>query len=453
MSDKVHVIQETEPGSIAEELGLEPGDAILEINGQPIEDVFDYRLMCQEEYLELLVRGADGDEAIFEVEKDDDEDLGIVFENGLMDDYRSCRNKCMFCFIDQMPPGMRETLYFKDDDSRLSFLQGNYVTLTNMSESDLNRIIRYRMEPINISVHTMNPELRCRMLHNRFAGDALKKIDTLYEAGIEMNGQIVLCPGINDGEELNATIRALSCYLPVMQSLSVVPVGLTRYREGLYPLQPVSKECAAQTIDIIEKWQQKIYKEFGFHFVHASDEFYILAERELPEEERYDGYLQLDNGVGSVRLLCDEFTQALAEEEGSTETREISLATGRLAAPYLERLIRQMNEKFPHVRVHLYPIRNVFFGEEITVVGLITGQDLTAQLKEQTLGEELLISVHMLRSGENVFLDDITTDDVCEQLRVPLRVVKPGGQELLDALLGRTPDEADTEYPGYEMRE
>ena len=453
MSDKVHVIQETEPGSIAEELGLEPGDAILEINGQPIEDVFDYRLMCQEEYLELLVRGADGDEAIFEVEKDDDEDLGIVFENGLMDDYRSCRNKCMFCFIDQMPPGMRETLYFKDDDSRLSFLQGNYVTLTNMSESDLNRIIRYRMEPINISVHTMNPELRCRMLHNRFAGDALKKIDTLYEAGIEMNGQIVLCPGINDGEELDATIRALSCYLPVMQSLSVVPVGLTRYREGLYPLQPVSKECAAQTIDIIEKWQQKIYKEFGFHFVHASDEFYILAERELPEEERYDGYLQLDNGVGSVRLLCDEFTQALAEEEGSTETREISLATGRLAAPYLERLIRQMNEKFPHVRVHLYPIRNVFFGEEITVVGLITGQDLTAQLKEQTLGEELLISVHMLRSGENVFLDDITTDDVCEQLRVPLRVVKPGGRELLDALLGRTPDEADTEYPGYEMRE
>ena len=453
MSDKVHVIQETEPGSIAEELGLEPGDAILEINGQPIEDVFDYRLMCQEEYLELLVRGADGDEAIFEVEKDDDEDLGIVFENGLMDDYRSCRNKCMFCFIDQMPPGMRETLYFKDDDSRLSFLQGNYVTLTNMSESDLNRIIRYRMEPINISVHTMNPELRCRMLHNRFAGDALKKIDTLYEAGIEMNGQIVLCPGINDGEELDATIRALSCYLPVMQSLSVVPVGLTRYREGLYPLQPVSKECAAQTIDIIEKWQQKIYKKLGFHFVHASDEFYILAERELPEEERYDGYLQLDNGVGSVRLLCDEFTQALAEEEGSTETREISLATGRLAAPYLERLIRQMNEKFPHVRVHLYPIRNVFFGEEITVVGLITGQDLTAQLKEQTLGEELLISVHMLRSGENVFLDDITTDDVCEQLRVPLRVVKPGGQELLDALLGRTPDEADTEYPGYEMRE
>lgn len=453
MSDKVHVIQETEPGSIAEELGLEPGDAILEINGQPIEDVFDYRLMCQEEYLELLVRGADGDEAVFEVEKDDDEDLGIVFENGLMDDYRSCRNKCMFCFIDQMPPGMRETLYFKDDDSRLSFLQGNYVTLTNMSESDLNRIIRYRMEPINISVHTMNPELRCRMLHNRFAGDALKKIDTLYEAGIEMNGQIVLCPGINDGEELDATICALSCYLPVMQSLSVVPVGLTRYREGLYPLQPVSKECAAQAIDIIEKWQQKIYKEFGFHFVHASDEFYILAERELPEEERYDGYLQLDNGVGSVRLLCDEFTQALAEEEGSTETREISLATGRLAAPYLERLIRQMNEKFPHVRVHLYPIRNVFFGEEITVVGLITGQDLTAQLKEQTLGEELLISVHMLRSGENVFLDDITTDDVCEQLRVPLRVVKPGGQELLDALLGRTPDEADTEYPGYEMRE
>ena len=451
MSDKIHVIQEIEPGSIAEELGLLPGDAILEINGRSIEDVFDYRMLCQEEYLELLVRGIDGDEAIFEVEKDYDEDLGITFENGLMDDYRSCRNKCMFCFIDQMPPGMRETLYFKDDDSRLSFLQGNYVTLTNMSDTDLERIIRYHMEPINVSVHTMNPELRCRMLHNRFAGDALKKIDTLYEAGIGMNGQVVLCPDVNDGEELDATIQALSRYLPVMRSLSVVPVGLTRYREGLYPLKPLSAACAAQKIDIIERWQKVFYKKYGFHFVHASDEFYILAGRELPEEDRYDGYLQLDNGVGSVRLLVDEFLEALEEEEGSEEAREISLATGRLAAPYLTQLIDRMHEKFPNVQVHLYPIRNDFFGEEITVVGLITGQDLVRQLKGKPLGEELLISVHMLRSGENVFLDDITTEDVSRDLNIPLFPVKPGGRELLYTMLGYAEWEEDTEYPGYEI--
>lgn len=451
MKEKGHVISGIVPGSIAEELGLESGDTVLQINDQWVEDVFDYRFLCQEEELTLLVRGTQGEEVLFEIEKDFDEDLGIVFENGLMDDYRSCRNRCIFCFIDQMPPGMRETLYFKDDDSRLSFLQGNYVTLTNMSDHDLERIIRYRLEPINISIHTMDPELRCRMLHNRFAGDALKKLNRLYEAGIEMNGQIVLCPGWNDGDRLEETIEALFPYLPVMQSLSVVPVGLTRYREGLEPLSPVSAEAAAQTIAIVEKWQQRAFEEHGIHFVHASDEFYLLAGQPLPEEERYDGYLQLDNGVGTIRLLESEFEEALAEVPGNSRSRELSLATGYLAAPVLEKMLSSFREKYPGILVHVYPIRNNFFGEQITVAGLVTGQDLLEQLKEEKLGERLLLSVHMLRSGEEVFLDDVTVSQLEESLQVKVNIVKSSGADLLQALLGES--ENDTEYPGYELKE
>ena len=452
MKAKGHVIRSVAPGSIAEELELSPGDMVLEVNGQPIEDVFDYRFLCQDEYLELLVRDQEGDEVLFEIEKDESEDLGIDFENGLMDDYRSCHNHCVFCFIDQMPPGMRETLYFKDDDSRLSFLQGNYVTLTNMSEEDLDRIIRFRMEPINISVHTMNPELRRRMLHNRHAGTSLEKLDRLYEAGIEMNGQIVLCPGYNDGPELDDTIAKLAAYAPVMQSVSVVPVGLTRFRKGLAPLTPVTKECAARTIDIVERWQREIYPETGLHFIHASDEFYLLAERPIPEEERYDGYLQLANGVGTVRLMRDEFAEALAECAGDEREIEISLATGRLFAPEIRAMTRSLHEKYPGVTVHVYAIRNDFFGEAITVTGLITGQDLIGQLREKPLGSRLLLSVDMLRSGETVFLDDITVAEAEQTLQVPVNIVKSSGAALLAAFLGKEEPESRG-YPGYELKE
>ena len=267
------------PGSIAEELELEAGDVLTAINGQPVEDVFDYRYLMNDEYVTLLVEKADGELWELEVEKEFEEDLGAEFENGLMDDYRSCSNRCIFCFIDQMPPGMRDTLYFKDDDSRLSFLQGNYVTLTNMSRKDIDRVIRYRLEPINISFQTMNPELRCRMLHNRFAGEALKKVDLLYEAGISMNGQIVLCKGINDGGELEYSLEKLSAYAPVLQSVSVVPVGLTKFREGLFPLEPFTKEDAEKVLEQIHRWQKAMYEKYGIHFVHASDEWYILAGR------------------------------------------------------------------------------------------------------------------------------------------------------------------------------
>ena len=289
---KGHLISKVDSGSIGEELELEPGDCVLTINGNPIEDIFDYEYYVNSPSMLMTVRKADGEEWELDIENDY-EDLGLTFENGLMSEYRSCSNKCIFCFIDQMPPGMRETLYFKDDDTRLSFLQGNYVTLTNLKEKDIERIIRFKLAPINISVQTTNPELRCKMLHNRFAGQSLKLIDRLYEAGTPMNGQIVLCKGVNDGEELKRSIEDLTKYIPCMQSVSVVPVGLSKYRDGLYPLEPFTKEDACQVIDLIEMWQKKLYKEHGIHFIHASDEWYILAERPLPEEERYDGYIQL----------------------------------------------------------------------------------------------------------------------------------------------------------------
>jgi len=354
----------------------------------------------------------------------------------LMDDYLPCHNKCIFCFIDQMPPGMRDTLYFKDDDSRLSFLQGNYVTLTNMSEKDMNRIVRYRLEPINISFQTTNPELRCKMLHNRFAGEALKKVDILYQGGIEMNGQIVLCRGVNDGEELERSIRDLTQYLPLLRSVSVVPVGLSKYRDGLYPLEPFTKEEAKEVIRTIEKWQKKVYAEYGIHFIHAGDEWYLLAEEEVPEEERYDGYLQLENGVGMLRLLFNEFEEGYAKLESGEHQEEISLATAKLAYPYLERMAKKMEEKYEGLKVHTYCIRNDFFGERITVSGLITGQDLMKQLKDQPLGSRLLIPCNMLKMDEDIFLDDFTLKEVSDTLQVPIDIVKSSGQDLIDAILG-----------------
>ena len=422
-----HKISRIEPGSIADELGIEPGDLLLTVNDSVIEDVFDYHFLIHDEELVLLIEKPDGEEWELEIEKDYDEDLGMEFEQGLMDEYRSCRNKCMFCFIDQMPEGMRETLYFKDDDSRLSFLQGNYVTLTNMSEHDIDRIIRYHLEPINISFHTTNPELRCKMLHNRFAGEALKKVDRLYEAGIEMNGQIVLCKGINDGEELERSIRDMSRYLPYLRSVSVVPVGLTRYREGLYPLKSFTKEEAKGVLEIIHRWQKKLFKEHGIHFIHAGDEWYLLAEEEIPEEERYDGYLQLENGVGMIRLLREECKEAFQALPGDEKSRRVSMATGLLAYPELCRIADMLKEKYPGTKVQIYPVRNDFFGEKITVSGLITGGDLIRQLKGKDLGERLLLPCNMFRSEEDVFLDDVTLAEVEEALQVRADIVKSSG--------------------------
>ncbi len=347
---------------------------------------------------------------------------------------------------------MRETLYFKDDDARLSFLQGNYITLTNMKEKDIERIIFYHLTPINISVHTTNPELRCKMLHNRFAGEALKQIDKLYKAEITMNGQIVLCKGVNDGKELERTIRELSAYLPYMQSVSVVPVGLTKHREGLYPLEPFSKEDAKEVLSLIHHWQNKLYQEYGNHFIHAGDEWYILAGYHVPKEERYDGYCQLENGVGMIRLFQNEWKEALAEKKGDNRKISISMATGKLAYPYIRQALLKVAEKFPNVTVRLYQITNEFFGEYITVAGLITGQDLIKQLTGQELGEILLLPAAMFRSGEQVFLDDITKEELEKALQVKVNIVKSSGQDFLSAVLMEEPGaEKSREGGKYEL--
>lgn len=473
---KEHIIEQIVPGSIAEELALAPGDRLVSINGQEAADVFDYHYLTNEEYLTVLIRKENGEEWELEIEKEYEEDLGIVFANGLMDEYRCCQNRCIFCFIDQMPKGMRKTLYFKDDDSRLSFLQGNYVTLTNLKEPDLQRIIKYKLGPINISVHTTNPTLRCKMLNNHFAGEALEKIRRFYEAGIPMNGQIVLCKGINDKAELNHTIEDLTAYMPLMESVSVVPVGLSRYRQGLYPLAPFTKEDAREVLAQIHHWQRICYEKSGLHFVHASDEWYLLAEEALPEEGRYDGYLQLENGVGMLRLLETEFLEALREAvtarqersqgaDASAVTRQesqeanasaaarqesqgadasaepgqpshrLSIATGLLAADQIRALTARFMQCFPQYQIEVFAIKNNFFGEQITVSGLLTGQDLIEQLKGQKLGERLLLPCNLLRSGEEVFLDDLTLCDLKRTLQVPVDIVESNGHHFVECLL------------------
>ena len=413
-----HIISKVQPGSIAEEMEIEPGDVLLSINDEPIEDVFDYRYMIKDEYVVVLIRKPYGEEWELEIEKDYDDDLGLEFENDLMSEYKSCSNKCLFCFIDQMPPGMRDTLYFKDDDSRLSFLQGNYITLTNMTEKDIDRIIKMQLAPINISVQSTEPELRCKLLHNRFAGDKLKFIDKLYEGHVEMNGQIVCCKNINDGEHLRRTIEDLSKYLPFMRSVSAVPAGITKYRDDLPKLDLYTKEEAG------------------------------AAERDFPEEERYDGYIQLENGVGMMRLLWTEFEEALHrqiaedtyEQLKQSLLQTITIATGKLAAPMLSKIAAQTMEAFPGLRIYVKQIRNDFFGETITVSGLITAQDLIAQLQEERkngreLGSYLLIPSNMLRTGEEVFLDDLTITDVEQALSMHVIVADTGGEDLLRAML------------------
>jgi len=450
MGKHYHRIAAVAPDSIAWELGLEPGDAIITINGCDIQDIFDYQYYMEDEFLQVEVLTKDGETCLLEIEKDEDEDLGIAFESSLMDDYHSCCNKCVFCFIDQMPPGMRETLYFKDDDSRLSFLQGNYITLTNMKEEDIDRLIYYHLSPINISVHATNPQLRCQLLHNRFAGDILDKIRRFYEAGIQMNSQVVLCRGLNDGAELDRTIRDLGDFLPYMQSLSVVPVGLTRYRDKLEKLEPFDAEDAGKVLDQILAWQQHFLKEKGTAFVHASDEWFILAGREIPEAAYYEGYGQLENGVGMVRLFIDQVRERLFELEEKRESfllppdpgtgesgrqRRVSIATAKLAYPTICSLAGEVMDRYPWLSVSVHCIRNDFFGEMITVSGLMTGQDIIAQLKDEDLGQVLFLPENVLRAGEEVLLDDLTLSDLAEAIGRPVEIIESEGKNFVDKLL------------------
>lgn len=438
---KKHLIKCVELDSIAEELEIEVGDFLVSINGKEIEDIFDYHYLLNDEYLEVLIEKSDGEEWLLEVEKDYEEDLGISFGESLMDKYRSCFNKCIFCFIDQNPPGMRETIYFKDDDTRLSFLQGNYVTLTNMKDKDIDRIIEYKLAPINISVHTTNPELRCKMLNNRFAGNLMNYIDKLYNADIPMNAQVVLCKGINDGKELEKTISDLLEYAPVIDSLSIVPIGLTKFRDGLCQIEPFNKEDSLKLIETVEHFQKIAMERHGYHFVHASDEWYINAGVEIPNEDNYDGYVQLENGVGMTRLLYDEVDQAiedyLDENNGELyqEEKTVSVVTGKLAYEIICNVCDKIKKVAPNVTINVYPITNNFFGEKITVTGLLTGGDIVAQIKDKNLGDGLMLSSSVLKADEDIFLDDMTLDDFQSALQVPVNIVKSSGMDFFNTII------------------
>lgn len=425
-----------EEGSYAFVAGVKAEDELISINGHEIFDVLDYRFFIQSKKLTLKVkRGLS--ELEFKIRKSSEfSDIGLEFETYLMDKQHSCRNKCIFCFVDQMPKGMRDTLYFKDDDSRLSFLFGNYITLTSLSEREAQRIIDMHISPVNISVHTMNPELRVKMMKNPHAGESLDFLRRFYEAGIEMNTQLVLCPGINDGEELRFSLSELGKLYPAVRSIAAVPVGLTKYRDGLYPLRTYTKEEAAEVIDIIDEFNA----HFSFFYegkviAYPSDEFYLLAERELPSEDFYGEYAQLDNGVGMCTLLKSEFESALSKEEPREIKRTVTMATGVSAYPIIKELAEKCEKKFPGLRVKVIKIENEFFGSTVTVAGLITGQDLKKQLKDEKLGDELLIPRVSLRNEGDLFLDDVSLSEVSEYLNIKVTPVKNDGYEMLFSII------------------
>jgi putative radical SAM enzyme (TIGR03279 family) len=439
LKHKSIVVREVTPGSIAEEAGIQSGDKILFINNEKIGDIFDYRFLVSEESLVIEIQKVDGELWEVEIEKDQYEDLGIEFDSSMLDEAKSCTNKCVFCFIDQLPEGMRETLYFKDDDSRLSFLTGNYVTLTNMDKEDIYRIIRYRMSPINVSVHTTNPGLRVRMLNNKFAGDVLDKIKILVNGGIKVNCQIVLCKEINDEAELDNTISDLAYLYPGVSSISVVPVGITRHRKGLYYLKPYDRKSANAVVLQVERWQKKLLEEFGSRIVYLADELYIMAQHELPGYDYYEDFPQLENGVGLVSLLRYEFYEYLdeAREYSIDKLRHTSIATGVSAFRFIREMAQELEGRYKGLKINVYEIKNKFFGENVTVAGLLTGGDIASQLAGKDLGEELLISRSMLKSGEQLFLDDTTIPVLESILKVKIGIVENSGKDFIDKLLGR----------------
>ena len=436
----VTILQIT-PHGIAEKYGLHPGDKLLSINGHEIVDVLDYQFYSKESNLTLRVKQLGKSLVrVIRLQKNEYDDLGMEFETYLMDKQRSCRNKCIFCFIDQLPHGMRESLYFKDDDSRLSFLFGNYVTMTNMEEREIDRIIEMHITPINVSVHTTNPELRCKMLNNRFAGNVMDRLKKLTEAGIELNCQLVLCPGINDGEELRRSLTELTALKNIV-SIACVPFGQTKFREGLPKIDGYTKETASATLAIIEEFGDHTLYFTGRRLVFASDEFYITAEKEIPKPEFYEDFSQIENGVGMISLLEDEFMTALEQTPADDQIRTCSIATGKIAAPLMQKLANAAMEKFKGLDCKVYPIQNDFFGETITVTGLLTGTDLITQLKDKELGKHLLLNGNMLRAPRtgdpqtDVFLDDVTLYELSEQLHTPITVTEDAGEDLLSAML------------------
>lgn len=422
--------------SIAAELGLEPGDVLLAVNGEEVHDVLDYRYLMNDETIVLKIRTVQGETVELDFEKDAYDDLGVEFDSGLMDKAQRCANACVFCFIDQLPPGMRDSLYFKDDDTRMSFFQGNYVTLTNLKDADIDRLIRLRVSPINISVHTMNPELRVKMLKNPRARMLPEIMERFAKNGIMMNCQIVLCPEYNDGGELEFTLSGLYELRDNIISVSVVPVGLTAHRKGLAPMTPVSAEKAAETIGTVEKWQAKARRETGRGFVYAADELYIKAGLDIPDGESYDGYPQIENGVGLIASLKEEFAAALRLGPEKLPGRKVTIITGVAAGPLMKAFAALVTEKYPNVTVEVAVVVNRFFGESITVAGLLCGCDITEQLRGRDLGDLAVISRDMLRDGTDVLLDDVTVPQLEEALKVKIEPADNDGFDLLEKILG-----------------
>ena len=433
MSVKINSI---EPHSHASRCDIKSGEYLVSINGNEIVDVLDYRFYQFSKELTLVIKDIKGNERTVNLRKPEYDELGLLFDTYLMDEQKSCRNKCVFCFIDQLPSGMRETLYFKDDDSRLSFLFGNYITLTNITEHEVDRIIKMHISPVNISVHTTNEELRCKMMNNRFAGDSLKHLRRLASSSIEINTQIVCCPGYNDGEELKRTLSDLE-ELGV-NMVAVVPVGLTAHREGLAELTPFDKEKALETVKIIEEFSSKCMEKYGRHIAFASDELYIKAGLSIPPYEHYEDFPALENGVGLIALLKDELSYAVEEFEGDTNIkRRVTIACGTSVAPFMRDMMDEVESKFKNVSINVVSIKNEFFGGGVNVSGLIVGRDLINQLKDIDLGDELLISSSMLRYENDLFLDDTSVEDVENTLNIKLTPVNNNGEELLYAVLGK----------------
>jgi putative radical SAM enzyme (TIGR03279 family) len=423
-------------GSIAQEAGIEAGDRLISMNGQPIGDVFDYRFLSAEEEVLLEVCKPDGEVLQVEIEKDEWEDIGLSFEKPLLDDEKSCRNNCIFCFIDQLPKGMRPSLYYKDDDARLSFLYGNYITMTNMKQEELERIVRYRMSPVNISVHTTNPQLRVSMLNNRFAGDLLPKMRYLAEQGILLNAQIVLCRGVNDAEELDKTLADLAELMPALNSISIVPVGLTRFRSGLPVLQPFDRDSALSVIQQAGRWQELFLKTTDSRKVYLSDEWYLMSGKELPDYSHYEDFPQIENGVGMAASFLQEFDEALSRRRKKNVNRTVSLVTGVLAGGIITEAAHRAVKSFPGLKIFVYPIENHFFGNTVTVTGLLTGTDILEQLRGKPLGDMLLLPSNMFRAGTEIFLDDLSMDEISHELAVGAKKVEPNGTAFLKALLG-----------------
>jgi len=428
------IVKKVYPGSIAEEAGIEEGDVLLEINGSRVEDIIEYRYLTNDEHLTLLVQKPDGEEWEIELEKDFDEELGIDFDDHFLNSPKRCSNKCLFCFIDQLPKGMRRTLYFKDDDSRLSFLQGNFVTLTNMSDEDIDRIIKYHISPINVSVHTTNPELRIRMLNNKKAGRIMEILKKLTSSGIYINCQIVACPGINDGKELERTLNDLFSMYPYISNVAVVPLGVTKYRQGLEKLDTYDKKTATDIILLMEDLQKGFIEKASTPFARLADEFYIMAERKLPEYEHYGDFEQLEDGIGMIRFFENAVGESLDNMDSKIKQGSIAIITGTSAAPYIRSILKEAEAKLG-ISINVYDVKNEFFGETITVAGLLTAGDIIKQLKGRISEKTALIPSSMLKAGEDVFLDDVTVSELQEALGVKIRVCSYTGEDLISTII------------------